>query len=145
MVSLAIGSELQCNRCCQAHEAQVWLLVDSSERPDLVERIRQRTLRQSVCSHCGHVNELSVSPLLVYRPDKEPKLLFAPASRDLTPAEEQAVVWLGQELADRLGAVWRDEWAYDMGVVPFKLLPVLLDDECHEHLLELLSEFVRLS
>lgn len=52
-VSYAQTHPLACPACGRGFDFALWLLVDTAERPDLVERIRAGTLHDIVCPHCG--------------------------------------------------------------------------------------------
>ncbi len=68
---------LTCNACGHDFDAQFWLIVDAAERPDLLARIRAGALHELVCPHCGDAGHMD-APLLLFRPDDEPVLLFSP-------------------------------------------------------------------
>lgn len=95
--SLSQKVELTCPQCGQSFPAEVWLLVDTAERPDLTERIRAGTLHDQPCPHCGHEGMVD-APLLLYRPGEAPPLLFSPAQG--TTAEQD------QEQAGGLVGWW---------------------------------------
>lgn len=103
--SHADHAELTCPSCAQPFAADVWLIVDTAERPDLLEQLQAETLHALVCPHCGHEATLDAA-LLVYRPEDDPVLLFSPARQtDAAQNREQA-----QALVSMLGAALGDEW-----------------------------------
>ncbi|MGB9872982.1 MAG: CpXC domain-containing protein, partial [Anaerolineae bacterium] len=69
--SFAQPASLTCPRCGQTFSAEVWLIVDAAERPDLLERLRDGTLHDVTCPHCGHSGQVD-APLLVFRPHLSP-------------------------------------------------------------------------
>ncbi|OQX65647.1 MAG: hypothetical protein B5M51_00115, partial [Anaerolinea sp. 4484_236] len=69
--SYAQTAQLECPNCGQAFDAEIWKIIDVSERPDLVEKIRAGSLHTIPCPKCGHVGGVDVS-LLLYRPEEEP-------------------------------------------------------------------------
>ena len=71
-ISLAQSRSVSCLRCGQGFEAECWLIVDSSQRPDLLSRIREGTLNAIACPYCGP-GQLD-GPLPVYRADSLPGL-----------------------------------------------------------------------
>ncbi len=83
--SLAQEVQLTCPACSRRFDAKVWLLVDVAESPGLAERLRTGTLHDAPCPNCGHTGQVD-APLLLYRPDAEPCLLFSPAEQ--TSAEQ---------------------------------------------------------
>jgi DNA-directed RNA polymerase subunit RPC12/RpoP len=44
--------QLTCPQCGQPFQAEIWLIVDADERPDLLEKIQAGTLHQIACPHC---------------------------------------------------------------------------------------------
>lgn len=67
-VSYAQSVALTCSSCGRGFDFAIWLIVDTAERPDLLDRIRNETLHAIVCPHCqaelGHAD----APLLIYTP-----------------------------------------------------------------------------
>ena len=118
-----------CPRCGREFRAEIWLIVDAAERPELMEQIKRGTLHEISCPHCGHRGQVDAPLLLYLPPGSGPgvRLLFSPARQ--TSAEEDAeharqlVAWLRQALGD----AWRDEWlAQGLPAVPRALLPIAL-------------------
>jgi DNA-directed RNA polymerase subunit RPC12/RpoP len=72
------NASLACSQCGQAFEAEIWLIVDTAGRPDLLRRARDGTLHRITCPHCGHEGMVD-APLLLYRPGQDPPLFFSPA------------------------------------------------------------------
>jgi hypothetical protein len=64
--SVSSSVTLSCPRCGTQWEADVWVVVDETERPDLVKRIREHTLHGANCPYCDQSKEIS-APLLVFR------------------------------------------------------------------------------
>lgn len=120
---------LPCRGCGRPLEIEVWIVVDTAERPDLLARLRDGSLHVACCPDCGHEAKVN-APLLVYRPGAEPALLFSPA-RGGTPEqdEEQATALLGMFRED-MGDQWRDEWlGRGLTGVPHEALHVLMRDD----------------
>jgi len=61
--SFSQTASLTCPQCGRAFSAEVWLIVDADERPDLLARIRAGTLHDVTCPHCGHQGQVD-APLL---------------------------------------------------------------------------------
>lgn len=122
-------ANLPCRACGKLFENEVWIIVDTAGRPDLLARIRAGTLHDMVCPDCGHAATVN-APLLVYRPGAEPALLFSPARGGRREQdEEQAAALLGMFRED-VGDGWRDEWlAHGLAGVAREALPALLDDD----------------
>ena len=66
--SLSERVTLTCTGCAKSFSAEVWLIVDRAERPDLVVRIPGGTIRAVRCPHCGAQGWVD-APLLVYWPE----------------------------------------------------------------------------
>ncbi len=120
---------LTCPNCAQSYEADVWLIVDTAERPDLLEQLQAETLHALVCPHCAHQATLDAA-LLIHRPDADPALIFSPARQtDASDNREQAqalVSMLRAEMADE----WQEAWLSDgLPGVPRSALGALLRDE----------------
>ena len=70
--SYAETANLDCPACGHAFTAEIWLLVDGAERPDLLARLREGRLHTVTCPHCGHEGEVD-APVLVFRPHPHPR------------------------------------------------------------------------
>lgn len=101
--------DVACPRCGASFSAEVWLLVDVWERPDLAARLQQGILHIALCPQCD--GRVAVdTPLLVFRAYKDPPILL---SMPRTVSEEEARasgVSLLIQLRDALGDQWRPEW-----------------------------------
>ena len=75
--SFAQELTLTCPQCGKPFVAQVWLIVDSVEQPDLLERVRAGDLHDLPCPHCGNQGRVD-APLLVYLPGNDPPLTELP-------------------------------------------------------------------
>ncbi len=127
-VSYAEQVSLSCPECGRPVSAEVWLIVDAAERPDLLERLREGELNRAVCSGCGHRGEVD-APLLLYRPDADPPLLFSPARRTSAEEDRAHAAGLLARLREALGEAWREEWGQGVPAVPREMLPIVLGDD----------------
>ncbi len=73
--SFAQQVSLSCPRCGRNFDAELWLIIDTAERPDLLERIRNGTLHDVTCPHCGHSGQVD-APLLILTPPPAPSPLL---------------------------------------------------------------------
>lgn len=71
-------AQLTCPACGKDFEAEIWMLVDAAERPDLAQALRDDTLDQAVCPHCGHAGP-SGAPLLFHDPERRRVYFAVPA------------------------------------------------------------------
>lgn len=107
-ISLNIPVEVPCNACGKAFYFEGWAVIDTEERPDLLEAIRQNCLNQLVCPHCETDHGFLEGPLLVYAPNTGLKVIFSPIHGN---SEEMAAGPLLLEyLAYQLGDVWNVDW-----------------------------------
>jgi hypothetical protein len=127
--SLIQETELACPECGQSFTAEIWLIVDTAEHPDLLEEIRQGKLHDLPCPQCGHSGQVD-APLLLYRPDANPPLLFSPAEGTTAEQDREQAAGLVGTLRERMGPRWRDEWvARGLPGVPRHLLPTALSGD----------------
>ena len=133
MHSYAQQSDFQCPQCGRSFRAEIWLIVDAGERPDLVERARAGDLHAVACPACGPLGAVD-APLLLYYPDHDPAtgqppLIFSPAQQSSAEQNQQQAGGLLGELAQRLGDGWQDDWLAQVLTVPRPLLPAALSDD----------------
>jgi hypothetical protein len=117
---------LVCERCHESYRADIWLVVDVDERPDLAMRIGEGLIHTGICPQCGEPQEVDMG-LLVFRPNDEPVFLFSPA-QETTPEEDQdqargLLNLLYQTMRDE----WQDEWLNDFGPMPREALVEMLN------------------
>ena len=132
--SYSQSADLHCPDCGQPFRAEVWLIVDVAERPDLLARLRAARLHLLPCPHCGAEPMLD-APLLVYSPasgplpEETPRLIFSPAHETAAEQAREQALGLLQHLASALGEAWQDGWLHEMATVQRALLPVALSDD----------------
>ena len=127
--SHAETTNLPCRSCGAPIAAEVWVIVDPTERPDLLARLLAGALHDLTCPTCGHTATVD-APLLIVRPAAEPVLLFSPARGGGAAQAEAQAEALVSLLRAHAGAAWRDEWL-GRGVVGVAraALPTLLTDD----------------
>ncbi len=123
--SLANQLVLTCPQCATLFTPDVWLIIDTAERPDLPALIRDGAIHRFTCPN-GHAGEVD-APLLLFRPDQNPPLLFSPAARTTAEQDRAMAEELLGRLAERLGEGWRAEWVPGMLTLPRRLLAEALD------------------
>lgn len=64
-ISYSEQTVLTCPSCGKSFEAEVWTLVDTAERPDLLQALQDETLDRVSCPHCGYSGP-SGAPLLLH-------------------------------------------------------------------------------
>jgi len=120
--------DIPCTNCQEAFRADIWLIVDVKERPDLAETIRKGTLHLLTCPHCSSKDTIPIVPILLYCPGKAKPIIFSP--RDETNREQvQAdVSWLVEHLLNSLDEDWDDKWIEDgIPLYPRASLPAYMD------------------
>ena len=153
--SYAQSAPLSCPSCGQSFEAEIWLIVDVSERPDLRERLRSGLLHQVICPHCGHAGQID-APVLVLlpvaagedgpdgvgatgtvelsdtpspQPARSPRQLY-PAPHTTPQPDREHAAGLVTTLTQSMGDAWREEWvAEGLRIVARNLLPAALSDD----------------
>ncbi len=116
---------LNCPQCGVSFTPEVWLIIDTAERPDLLALIRDGSIHRLVCPG-GHTGEVD-APLLLFRPGEKPPLLFAPAARTTADQDRAMADDLLGRLAERVGDAWRAEWPATLLTLPRRLLGEALD------------------
>jgi hypothetical protein len=116
---------LTCGGCGESYRADIWLVVDINERPDLAAKIVDGTIQTGVCPACGERQVVDMG-LLVFRPDGNPVFLFSPA-QETTPEEDQdqargLLNLLYQTMKDE----WQDAWLNEFGPMPREALVEIL-------------------
>ena len=155
-ISHAESASLTCPRCKRSFTAEIWLIVDIAERPDLAGRCREGTIHTLTCPHCGNEGQVDAPLLLYLTPTPSPtgkgegargrgevpRLLFSPAQQTTVEEDREQAAGLLALLRDRLGDEWRDKWVEQMQVVPRQMLPLALseDPEAYRRLEEAAQE-----
>lgn len=118
--------ELECSRCQTRYAADVWLIVDGAERPDLWARCLDASIHVTRCPN-GHTVTID-APLLVHDADTN-RLVYSPTKT--TPSERALDV--GRQLVDRLYAALSpealDEYPTRVDLTPYRFLPLELRRE----------------
>ena len=109
-VSLAQTTPVQCANCTRRFDAELYVIVESAERPDLIQRIRDDILHCSQCPHCGTVLEFGL-PLLIHRPNQSVPVMYSPPPGMSESMRREAWGMLMDALRDRLGPRWDDRLA----------------------------------
>lgn len=104
--SFAQSIDLQCVKCNQSFSADVWLIVDAAERPDLVAQIEDETLHLVYCPHCGTAHPLD-APVLFHDAAAQ-TLLFASQTHSTITQDQDVARQLGQQLISTIAVEERD-------------------------------------
>lgn len=95
---------LTCPACHQPFNADVWLLIDRQERPDLVHRLMDGELNVTRCPHCGAEGGIN-HPLLLHDGERRQVVVALP----LTVHGEAAARELVGDLLEKLIRTVPDE------------------------------------
>lgn len=76
--------------------ADVWLIVDATERPDLAERVQNETIHTLRCAHCGTLQPID-APLL-FHDGRTDTLIFAAQATATAEQNHERARELGQQL-----------------------------------------------
>ncbi|SLK00916.1 CHAT domain-containing protein [Arthrobacter sp. P2b] len=120
--------EKQCPTCGATAVADVWLIVDESERPDLVRSLRDDVLHGVSCTNCGSDVGQIDAPVVLYRPQREPAVLFFPAKQTSAEEDHENAFFLLTKLRDALGDTWRDEWLQPLNSVSQEMARFILSE-----------------
>lgn len=107
--SFAQQLEIDCLECGMNFLADVYMIVDVVERPDLLEMMRNGTLHQVSCPQCGHLILLEV-PFLMFHPDEVPHMVVIRAAGTGREWNKQQGLGFVRRLKESAGVGWRDEW-----------------------------------
>jgi CHAT domain-containing protein len=116
-----------CPKCKHSNRSEITLIVDTQGCPDLLDKIIQGTLNTPSCQNCKlqmHVD----SSLLIYRPGKNPTLIFSPVDNLAVKNKFEGVEQLIHFLQQNLGDEWQKAWLQQMPSVPRRLLPMVLTE-----------------
>ena len=118
------SADVNCPTCGHGFVAEVWLIVDAVERPDLVDRMRDGSLHDIACPGCGTPVGRVDAPLLLYTPEgngsgdaarndsapTRPPVLFSPAEQTTAEQDQEQAAGLVARLRASLDAAWQDAW-----------------------------------
>lgn len=127
--SYAKSTEIHCPHCNQMVAVDVWLIVDQSAQPDLIQSMIEGSFKKHPCPKCTQLIPEVDQPVLIYRPKQQPPLLFAPALKT-TLAEDQThtLQQLVQHLLDTLDTN-DDDWIMEgLKRVRWNQLPMILSE-----------------
>jgi hypothetical protein len=95
----------RCVNCGSAFTPELYVIVDSRERPDLVQRIKEDIIHAAICPHCGVVMTFGM-PLLVHRPGAPVPVIYSPVTGANPAQREEHAMMLLSALRERLGRNW---------------------------------------
>ncbi len=111
------AAELECPTCGQPFTAEVWLVIDKRERPDLVHTLLDGELNVMCCPHCGAEGGIN-HPMLYHDAEREQLLCAMPLTIQSADAARELVGELLQSLVAALPAKERKPYLAEVEVVP---------------------------
>ena len=111
-ITYAQPTRFSCPACAKEVQAELCVVLDAAERPDLTVRALDGTLHDIQCPSCKATYRFD-APLLIYQSATEPHLLFSPAANEAGEESDLQArkdpEWLLDVLRRALGERWRDE------------------------------------
>jgi hypothetical protein len=128
-LSFSQTHSLTCPQCKTPFHADIWLIVDAGERPDLAARCHDGSIHVVACPN--HHSGMLAAPLLYH--DRAKQQLFLAYPQNMT---EQQVQQVGGQLIQQLrgqmlilpGSAYLDA----PQAIPIELLPAAMDDKLEE-------------
>ena len=117
MISRQERADLTCPSCGQPFQADVWLVLDKAERPDLVHRLLDGELNVLRCPNCGAEGGIS-HPLMYHDGVRQQVVCAMPLSVNGPTAARTLVGDLLQSLVIALPAAERGAYLSEVELVP---------------------------
>jgi hypothetical protein len=113
-----------------------WVLVHASERPDLVDQIRDLSFHMFTCANC-HQQSGFDETVLVFRPKILPNVLYSLSADDDEKRTREKAVASRAMLKMRLGKAYMDEMTTSGILVPYPILHLAIDRDLEADMLHL--------
>lgn len=110
-------ADLECPTCGQPFQAEVWLVIDRAERPDLVHLLMDGELNVTACPHCGVEGGLN-HPLLLHDSHRRELLCAIPLSVQGQAAAREMIGDLLGGLIQAIPAEERLPYLAEVEIVP---------------------------
>ena len=110
-------ADLQCPTCSRPFQAEVWLVIDRGERPDLVHRLMDGEINVARCPHCGAEGGVN-HPLLFHDGEREELLCALPLSVRGPEAARELVGDLLHGLMEAIPASEQKPYLAEVEIVP---------------------------
>jgi len=108
---------LDCPTCGKPFDAQVWLILDRQERPDVVKTLLDGELNVARCPHCGAEGGI-MHPLLFHDPERQQVLVAMPLTVQGMDAARELVGDLLERFLDTMPEDERQPYMGDIELVP---------------------------
>lgn len=110
-------ADLSCPTCGKPFSAEVWLVVDRQERPDLVRLIMDGELNVARCPHCGAEGGIN-HPLLFHDGERQQVLVAMPLTVQGPETARELVGELLRRLLESLPQEERQPYLGEIEMVP---------------------------
>ncbi|TAH53991.1 MAG: tetratricopeptide repeat protein, partial [Chloroflexota bacterium] len=140
-ISFSQTALLTCPQCNTPFDADIWLIVDAGERPDLVARCHDGSIHVVACpnNHSG----MLPAPLLYH--DRAKQQLFLAYPQNMSEEQVQEVgKQLVHQLRNQLLALPNSGYLDAPRALPIELLPAAMDDKQDEVMAEMQAQFEKL-
>ena len=106
-VSFSPDVPARCTACGESFNPELYVIVNASERPDLMELIKRDIIHCAICPHCNVIMTFGM-PLLVHRPDETVRIIYSPVPGASESQRDQHEDMLFHTFRERLGESWED-------------------------------------
>lgn len=128
-ISFYRGMQVQCPECGTSITAKVWLIIDATEHPDLIERCRQGDIHALACPN-GHAG-IAKAPLL-FRLTRPERILFSPPENTTQEQDDTMKLALVRRLQAALGITSLERLLTQVEQVSRLFLPLVLKGKSDE-------------
>lgn len=129
VISFSQDAQVQCPECGTPVTARIWLIIDATEHPDLIERCRQGDIHDLACPN-GHAG-IAKAPLLLRLASPE-RILFSPPENTTHEQDEAMKHALVRRLQVALGITSLEQLLVQVEQVSRLLLPLVLRGKSDE-------------
>lgn len=117
-ISYSERRTITCSSCGQPYEADVWMLVDATERPDLAQAVRDGSIDTLTCPHCGHSRAADAS--LLFHDGVNRAVFFAiplgAEEHEWRPEAQELLARLAAELPNEAHLPYLNNVSVEVGV-----------------------------
>ena len=103
-MSKSSNYEVECSHCGKRFKAEVWVVIDVAERPDLLARcLAKAQIRAFLCGHCRNFT-FEFFPLALYYPDADRIVfVFSRMEPDISSIAAPLTLWIVTSLKPNAG------------------------------------------
>ncbi|MBI4671712.1 MAG: hypothetical protein HY741_08610, partial [Chloroflexi bacterium] len=140
-LSFSQTASLTCTQCKSPFHAEIWLIVDAGERPDLAARCHDGSIHVVACPN-GH-RIMPLAPLLYHDRAKQQLFLGYPQGMSEQQVQETGAQ-LVQQLRGQLLILPGSKYLDAPQAIPIELVPAAMDDKLDEVMAELQQQAAQL-